>query len=1271
MRTTLLLALATITLAACSVDPVVFTTGDGGGSNHDGGDDIDAPTGPLTILTSADTLTITEGQMGTFTVRLSVPPPDAVIVTLSSSNDTRLGFMPGFLLFSPSSWSTPQTVTLTGKSDVDVSDESVQVSLVSPAAAEAAMVDVTVDDDDGLALVLTPTTLDVGEGSTGTVNAHLTAQPTADVVVDVASSNPLVAAIAPATLTFTPANWMVDQSVLVNGVQDLDTAAGTATVNFTSPDLTAAAVTVQVADDDVLGITTSVSGVSLTEGATGTFTVQLSQLPSGTVTVNVASMSPLVATATPATLTFTTVTWNVAQTVTVTALADDDVANGAGSIALTATGLTPRSVAVSVTDDDVQSITATPTSLSVTEGGVAGVANVRLAFRPAADVTIAVTSQNPALATASPATLTFSPSNYMVTQAVSVVAVQDPDAAGGSTVLHLESPSAGLVRDLTVAVTDDDVLGIETSATTVSVTEGGTATFMVRLTAQPLAGTTLAIATSDLTAASANPTSLSFTTSNWNTFQSVTVTGVQDVDLAGETVTFTLSGVGMPSANVTANVADNDSQVIVASAPSVTVTEGSSTTVGVTLGFQPAGNVTVNVASTATLAATATPATLTFTPANYATAQNVTIAGVEDADANPGSAMVNLTATGAASAAVTVTVTDNDALNLDVTPASVTIGEAGTGTLMVRLTAMPAASTTVTVASSDTGAATAAPASLTFTTANWNAYQSVTVSGVDDADTASESVTVTFTSPPLTARTATVTVTDNDVLGITASAPSVSLTEGGTATFTARLSAMPAGTTTVTVSSTDSGAATAAPTSLTFTTANWMTPQTVTVTAIQDPDLLNETVNLSLTAPGVTTATVGAMIADDDMQIVQVSSTSATVVEGGTTSVGVTLGFQPSANVVVSVSSGTPAVATVAPASLTFTAANYATAQNITITGTEDANAIANSATITLSAPSATGASVMVTANDNDVLGIDVTPTAATIGEATPSATLQVRLTAQPTASTTVTVASSDTGAASVTPAALTFTTANYATYQNVTVAGVNDGDTSNESVTVTLASAPLLPRTAAITVIDDDFCGNGTCSGGETCATCPQDCGNCCGNGTCDNGETCATCANDCFSCCGNGVCGPGETCSNCSQDCGACCGNGTCDGGETCSTCPQDCGNCCGNGACDGGETCSTCAQDCGNCCGNGACDNGEDCFSCSNDCGICNFCGDGICDQFNGEDCFNCPQDCSGTQSFRFFGGPPMLIPPGCAICGDGICQFGECCQFDCGFNECLPA
>lgn len=118
-------------------------------------------------------------------------------------------------------------------------------------------------------------------------------------------------------------------------------------------------------------------------------------------------------------------------------------------------------------------------------------------------------------------------------------------------------------------------------------------------------------------------------------------------------------------------------------------------------------------------------------------------------------------------------------------------------------------------------------------------------------------------------------------------------------------------------------------------------------------------------------------------------------------------------------------------------------------------------------------------------------------------------------------------------------------------------------------------------------------CDPAEACtgnlATCPADTNSCavCPDGACNNGETCASCPQDCGACqptCPNGACEGSETCSSCAQDCGACpptCGDGVCNEGESCSSCPEDCSVCCGDSVCgDAGEDCNTCSADCGDC-------------------------------------------------------------------------------------------
>ena len=57
---------------------------------------------------------------------------------------------------------------------------------------------------------------------------------------------------------------------------------------------------------------------------------------------------------------------------------------------------------------------------------------------------------------------------------------------------------------------------------------GGQATFTVVLNAQPIANVTIALASTDVTEGTISAGSLTFTSSNWNVPQTVTVTGQND-----------------------------------------------------------------------------------------------------------------------------------------------------------------------------------------------------------------------------------------------------------------------------------------------------------------------------------------------------------------------------------------------------------------------------------------------------------------------------------------------------------------------------------------------------------------------------------------------------------------------------------------------------------------------------------------------------------------------------------------------------------------------
>jgi uncharacterized protein (TIGR02145 family) len=92
--------------------------------------------------------------------------------------------------------------------------------------------------------------------------------------------------------------------------------------------------------------------------------------------------------------------------------------------------------------------------------------------------------------------------------------------------------------------------------------------------------------------------------------------------------------------------------------------------------------------------------------------------------------------------------------------------------------------------------------------------------------------------------------------------------EAGTNTYTVVLDTEPTSNVTVTLSSDDTSAATVT-SSLTFTTSNWSSAQTVTITGVNDGDSVNETVTISHSISGggygsITMTDITATMTDDD-----------------------------------------------------------------------------------------------------------------------------------------------------------------------------------------------------------------------------------------------------------------------------------------------------------------------------------------------------------------------------------------------------------------------
>src|SRR5205085_2114042 len=116
--------------------------------------------------------------------------------------------------------------------------------------------------------------------------------------------------------------------------------------------------------------------------------------------------------------------------------------------------------------------------------------------QPLANVTVGLSSSNPAEGTVAPASLAFTAANWNVAQTVTVTGVDDaiPDGPVAYHILTVPASSADPAyngqdpADVAVTNQDDETAGVRVSAISGSTTEGGgIATFRVVLTSQPLA----------------------------------------------------------------------------------------------------------------------------------------------------------------------------------------------------------------------------------------------------------------------------------------------------------------------------------------------------------------------------------------------------------------------------------------------------------------------------------------------------------------------------------------------------------------------------------------------------------------------------------------------------------------------------------------------------------------------------------------------------------------------------------------------------------------
>ncbi len=305
--------------------------------------------------------------------------------------------------------------------------------------------------------------------------------------------------------------------------------------------------------------TISINDITVTEGTGGTtnatFTVTMSQSSPRPVTVNFATANGTAAagsdfTAVSGVLTFAP--GDTTKSITLPVIADGAIeANETFTMVLSS----PTQASVgdgqgvcTITNDDVPSFMIS--DVTVVEGN-AGTANATfiVSLTGASSLTTSVTyatANGTALAGSdfleTTGTLVFIPGETSKSVSVSVNGDFLVEAIETFHVLLSNPVSAPIADgDGVGSITNDDTASIVVSPTNPLITteSGGTATFTVVLTSQPIADVSIVIASGKPTEGTVSPSSLIFSSVNWNVPQAVTVTGVQD-NVADGDVSFTV-----------------------------------------------------------------------------------------------------------------------------------------------------------------------------------------------------------------------------------------------------------------------------------------------------------------------------------------------------------------------------------------------------------------------------------------------------------------------------------------------------------------------------------------------------------------------------------------------------------------------------------------------------------------------------------------------------------------------------------------------------------
>ena len=531
------------------------------------------------IVVDKSTVNVNNNKTDFIKVKLSQRPSSNQVITLSCSSSNVL-LSPYSLTFTPSNWNEEQSVVISYSSQ-DYVDHTEMITLSSPNVLNRT-VTVNVTNSELAqygAIVISSTHLTFNKGESTTFTVKLDKAPSSNQTVNLSVDDGNVS-LSTYSVTFTPSNYNHTQTVTVSSA-----IATTATITLSSSNVASKSIGVTVKEvtsgeegSGNLEIRLSEESFTMSENSSYYLSYSIiGSLNEGeernlTITCNDSyvnlSHSQMIINSRNINESFY-ISLNTQQT---------SLASGrTAKLTFSGTGITTKTVSFTITNNNGSGsgqntygdIVLDKTNVSITDSETVTI-GVKLSKAPSINQLVTVSANN-GYVQVDKTGLTFNSSNYSSYQYVTVRKGQSlsKEAMEASTTYQstLTFASEGVSNQtVSVAVTITDPItpsetygNINVSHSVISIDEGSSTTFTIRLESAPSSNQTVNITVSSSDVANVYPSTLTFTPHNYSSNQTVTVQTVKDTtSYMDKSTQITISSTGVDPKSIYLTVRNTD-----------------------------------------------------------------------------------------------------------------------------------------------------------------------------------------------------------------------------------------------------------------------------------------------------------------------------------------------------------------------------------------------------------------------------------------------------------------------------------------------------------------------------------------------------------------------------------------------------------------------------------------------------------------------------------------------------------------------------------------